>query len=120
MRLECHFKSIDFSQSLVEYAEERFSKVEKYEMKPVFIQVTFSAQRHKKTAEVNIQGFNVHYKAIAQSDDFYGSVDKVLQKIIGQMSKQKKKVQRHKNFQKSHQGRIEQMNDQLEVLPKVS
>ena len=119
VKLECRFKSIDRSNSLVEYAQNRFEKIEKYELKPVTVQVTFSAERQNKSVEVNVQGLNIHYKAISKGFDFYDGVDKALQKLLGQMSKQKNKVQRHKNYAKSHEGRMENINNQLEWVDPV-
>ena len=114
MRLICKFKSLDWSQSLVEYAEDRFMKIGKFEMKPVRVHMTISKEGRMPCTEVIIHGSDSVVHAKAKSDDFYASVDMCLAKVIAQMAKKKSKIQRHKNYQQSHLGRLERTNDQLE------
>jgi len=77
MKLDCQFKSLDHSQALVEYAEDRMAKLSKYELKAMSMQIIFSAQRHKKFVEVTITGGTKKFQAKAFTEDFYDSVDKV-------------------------------------------
>lgn len=114
MKFHSIFKNIDSSESLLDYAKDKFSKLEKYELKPVSVNMTFSAQRHRKLAEVTIIGPDVKYHAKAWSGNYYESLDKVLDKIMTQMSKVKNKRQKHKAFEKSARGRA-QILESLQV-----
>tara|TARA_B100000749_G_scaffold28537_1_gene20035 strand:- start:25287 stop:25664 length:378 start_codon:yes stop_codon:yes gene_type:complete len=115
MKIDCKFKSIDHSQSLVSYIEEKMEKLDKYEMKPEKVQVTFRTSGHKKVAECCIQHSHEFLRAKATSDDFYEAVDKMVQKLKTQMAKRKKKVQNHKRFGHSKEGKLLQLSPELEM-----
>ncbi len=114
MKLDCQFKSLDYSESLKEYAEEALQKLKKFEMKPVNVQIIFSAQRHKKFVSVTITGGVKKYQASASTDDFYDSVDKVVHKLSSQMSKIKSRTQNHKKFHRSKEGKLLQLRSDME------
>ncbi len=95
MKLNSNFKNLDWSQSLVDYAAERFSKIEKVELKSLNVHMVVSAERHKRCVEVIIHAYEATYRATAYSDDYYASVDKVFHKIKSQLVKRKNKLQDH-------------------------
>ena len=120
MKIKCQFKSLQWSDGLVEYAHQKVVRLSKYELKPTTINVVFSAQRHEKVVEAFYVGSDAVYRAKAKSDDFYDSMDKVVEKIATQMAKRKSKVQHHKKFEKSHDGRLENMDAEFNESRKVS
>jgi putative sigma-54 modulation protein len=114
MKLDCQFKSLDYSEALKLYAEDAIQKLKKFEMKPVNVQVIFSAQRHEKFVSVNITGGIKKYHATAHAEDFYESMDKVMHKLSRQMLKNKNRVQNHKKFFKSKEGKLLQLRPDME------
>lgn len=117
MILSCRFKSLDHSDALAQYAEERFSKITKFELKPVRVNVTFRAERHQKWVEVYLFGMDQPIRAKSVAEDFYEALDKAIAKVTRQMNKKKQKVQKHKNWTRSNYGKIERLNAQLEYNP---
>lgn len=107
MKFQFKFKGIDHSQSLCEHTAEKFERLEKFEMKPTQINVTFSAQKHEKKADVYIKGLNKSFRASAFADSYYDALDLVVKKIEKQMHKEKSKVQHHKNYEMTDEAHLE-------------
>lgn len=115
MKVEFTFKHVDSSEALQAYALERIERIEKFELKPMEIQFTVSMQsRHECIVEVNVLEGRRKFKAEAVSDDFYRSVEMVVNKLSRQLSKDKSRVKHHKNPERSNYGKIARLNDQLE------
>ena len=107
MQFDVRFKGIGYSRSLAEYVEEKFQKLEKFEIKPITVHVTFRAERYVKMAEVYVKGLNMPFKAKGAGETYMDCLDAVLRKLWRQMAKEKSKVKRHKNRQKSKWGQLE-------------
>jgi len=97
MKYDVKFKSIDYSQGLVEYVQEKFEKLIKFEIKPLTVHVTLSHQRHERIADVYIHGLNGNFRAQGKSDSLYVSLDLCLKKLTRQMEKEKAKIKNHRN-----------------------
>lgn len=108
MKFDIRFKGIEYSESLAQYTEERFDKIQKFEMKPVKVNVTYSTQRHHKCAEVYVQGVNSSFRASAKGENYYDCLDDVVRKLSRQMSKEKSKVQHHRHSERAHLARLEE------------
>jgi putative sigma-54 modulation protein len=109
MKFDVKFKSIDFSQALVDYVEERFAKIAKFEIKPVTVHVTFSQIRHAKVTEVYIHGMQGDFRARGESDSLYVSVDMCLKKLKRQMEKEKAKVKNHRHYDRSDEAKLDML-----------
>jgi putative sigma-54 modulation protein len=96
MRFDVHFKSLDYSQSLVDYIEEKFSKVSKYEIRPSLVHVTLTKNRHEYQVDVYIKGFQGVLRARAQGSNFWEAIDYSVDKIKRQMAKEKSRIKKHK------------------------
>jgi len=101
MKFAVKFKSMDHSPSLVEYVEERFGKIAKFEIKPVTVHVTFSQVRHNRVAEVYIHGLQNDFRARGESDSLYVSLDMCLKKLMRQMEKEKALIKNHRNAERA-------------------
>ena len=97
MKFQFKFKGIDHSPSLCEHAADKFERLVKFEMKPTQVNITFSAQKHEKRAEVYMKGLHKSFRASAAAESYYDALDSVAKKIEKQMHKEKSKVQHHKN-----------------------
>lgn len=107
MKFQIKFKSIDHSQALSDYAVDKLSRLEKYEVKPVRIHLTFSMVRHQKVAEVYFQGVQSSFRAKATGNDFHECLNLVLDKLERQLKREKAKVQEHHKPERTNLARLE-------------
>lgn len=125
MKVDFTFKHVDTSEALMEYGRDRIEKIAKFELNPMDIHFIVSMQKHECIVEVHVTEGRRKFKAQAVSDDFYRSVEMVVNKLSRQMSKDKRRLKGHKNPEKSVYGKISQINPEMEYdysrpLKKVS
>ncbi|MCC7406187.1 MAG: ribosome-associated translation inhibitor RaiA [Bdellovibrionales bacterium] len=116
MKVSCQFKSLQWSDALVDYTEEKLQKVKKFELKPIQVHVTFSAERHRKSVEMHIVGHSVSISGRGYADNFNEAVDSVVAKVTRQLSKRKQKIKKHKSFELSNAGQLDLVNAQMEFM----
>ncbi len=116
MKVDFSFKHVDSSEALIGYASERMEKLTRYELKPMDVHFTVSMEsRHECKIEVHVVEGRRKFKAEAVSDDFYRSVEMVINKLSRQLSKDKGRVKHHKNADRSSYGKLARLNEQLEI-----
>lgn len=108
MKFQFKFKGIEHSPSLCEHVREKFEKLEKFEIKPTQVNITFSAVKYEKKADIYVKGLQKSFRASAQAESYYDALDMVAKKIEKQMSKEKSKIQHHKSFERSHEARLDE------------
>lgn len=88
-------ENITLTDAIRDYAEAKLSKLEKYfSDEPVTVHVTAKVYPNKRAkAEVTIPHKNVTLRAEETSDDWYGSLDLVVDKLDRQIRKHKTKLQ---------------------------
>ena len=109
MKFDIKFKSMDYSQSLVDYAEEKFAKLEKYEIRPVVVHITFSQERHEQVAQVYIKGLHGEFRAKAYSDSLQSAIDLCLKKMKRQMEREKSKIKHHHHYEHSEEAMLNEL-----------
>lgn len=109
MKYDIKFKSIDHSSALVEYVQQRFDKLSKFEMKPLTVHVTFSEERYNCKAQVYIHGLNGKFRASQTSDSFQISVDLCLKKIERQLEREKSRIKSHHHYQHSAEAQLDEL-----------
>lgn len=114
MKVDFSFKHVDVSDSLMEYAQERLEKLEKFELKPMDVHFTVSMHKHECIVECAMIEGRRKFRAEAVSDDFYRSVEMVINKLWRQLSKDKRRLKHHKNQERSAEGELSRLNEQLE------
>jgi putative sigma-54 modulation protein len=115
MKVDFTFKHVDSSDALMEYALERCEKIEKFELNPMDVHFLVSMLKHDCTIEVHVEEGRRKFKASATSNDFYRSVEMVMNKLSRQMSKDKRRLKAHKNPERSRYGKIARLNESLEL-----
>ncbi len=115
MKLEYTFLHVDTSDALIEHFEDRFTKVSKFEMKPMDVQVVFSMQREECQVDVHVLEGRRKFQAHGVSNDFYRCVEMVVNKLVRQLSKDKSRLKDHKNHQASHLGKMDRLTPQMEM-----
>lgn len=115
MKVDFTFKHVDSSDSLMAYARDRVEKITKFELNPMDVHFQISMLKHECIVEVSVMEGRRKFKATGSSDDFYRSVEMVVNKLTRQMSKDKRRLKHHKNPEKSHYGKIARLNEGLEA-----
>lgn len=93
MNIAITFRQMEATDAVKGYAADKVGKLQKFLRQPMKGQVTLSTQHKKHSAEVDIHSGGAHYHAHETTDDMYGSIDKVIDKLERQItgSKQSKK-----------------------------
>ena len=106
-------ENIAITDAIRDYAEAKLSKLEKYfsEDETVTVHVNAKVYPNKQAkAEVTIPHKNFTLRAEETSDDWYGSLDLVVDKLERQVRKHKTKLQNRNKV------RVEQVFDEPEVI----
>ncbi len=93
MELQFNFKNFEPSDHLKKYAQNRFSKLQKYIKRKdsAFLQINMEVDRYRQKIEVVLTADDIHISAQEESEDMYTSIDKVLDKVNAQLRKMKDK-----------------------------
>ena len=96
-------ENIAITDAIRDYAETKLSKLEKYFFEDVTVHVTAKVYPNKQAkAEVTIPGKNVTLRAEETSNDWYNSLNVVVDKLERQIRKHKTKVQKRNRVEKAH------------------
>lgn len=120
MKLKFKFLHLDRSDSLIDFATERFERILKLELKPAEATIIFSSQRHTSISEINIMSPDLSFHSKGNADNFYEAFDLAFVRIERQMSKRKKKIQKHKSYEKSRRAHVDHynsLNEEIVQLP---
>ncbi len=96
MRIDFKFRHSAHSDELTAYVTERIGKLEKFEMKPVRVEFTFTTEKHSKRVDIHVRGRDIEMHAHSEADNFFTGVDEAFERIARQLSRKKDKVQAHK------------------------
>ncbi|NJL24103.1 MAG: ribosome-associated translation inhibitor RaiA [Calothrix sp. SM1_5_4] len=97
MRIDFKFRHSPHSDELTGYVTERIGKLEKFEMKPVRVEFTFSSEKSCKRVDIHVRGEDIEMHAHSEADTFFEGVDHALEKIARQLARKKARVQAHKS-----------------------
>ena len=116
-----HFIQIDSSQALEIHCEELLEKQSKYLLKEAICNFFYSKSKHHHQChvEINVQNGNGYFKASAEAENLYLAADIAADKLCKQFKKMKEKLQHHKDYFKSREGQLEQLNDRMEYDPVI-
>jgi putative sigma-54 modulation protein len=98
MNVNISSKNLKASDYLLGIIESKFQKLDKYFKDDIDAHVTLSLEKGRQSIEATINARGVVFRAEDDSTDIYSGVDKVVDRLAGQMTKYKKKlVKRHKD-----------------------
>lgn len=96
-------ENIAITDAIRDYAESKLSKLEKYFSEDVTVHVTAKVYPNKQAkAEVTIPSKNVTLRAEETSNDWYSSLNVVVDKLERQIRKHKTKMQKRNRVEKTH------------------
>jgi putative sigma-54 modulation protein len=91
-------KNVNASDHLKDIIEQKFEKLSKYFSREIVANITLSQEKDRKKFEATINANGTIFRAEDSGEEFYVSVDKVVDRLSSQMSKFKSKLQRkHKD-----------------------
>lgn len=109
-------ENIAVTDAIRDYAETKLSKLEKYFSEDVTVHVTAKVYPNKQAkAEVTIPSKAVTLRAEETSNDWYASLDLVINKLERQIRKHKTKVQKRNRVEKAH----DESSDDVETIARV-
>lgn len=89
MNIAFTFRNLDSSDALKSYATEKVAKVQKYLRTAIDASVTLSTERHLHCVDVSVVAGPKRFSAQEESEDMYASIDLAMDKIDGQVRREK-------------------------------
>ena len=109
-------ENVAITDAIRDYAETKLSKLEKYFSEDVTVHVTAKVYPNKQAkAEVTIPSKNVTLRAEETSNDWYNSLNVVVDKLERQIRKHKTKVQKRNRVEKAH----DESSDDIETIARI-
>ena len=92
MRIDFKFRHSPISDELTQYVSERVDKLERFEMRPVRVEFTFTSEKNVKRVDVHVRGQDIEMHAHFEGEDFFTAVDISIEKIARQLARKKAKI----------------------------
>lgn len=109
-------ENIAITDAIRDYAETKLSKLKKYFAEDVTVHVTAKVYPNKQAkAEVTIPHKDITLRAEETSNDWYNSLNVVVDKLERQIRKHKTKVQKRNRVEKAH----DESNDDVETIARI-
>jgi len=110
------FKGLESSEALKQYAEKKFSRLEKYFYGPVNVQVVFRREKFRELVEVIMSGDGEKIIAKEETTDIYEAIDLAYETLEKQV---KKKKEKRKGFKKEKLTLEEVRSEKIYTLKTV-
>jgi ribosomal subunit interface protein len=97
MRIDFKFRHSPISDELTNYVNERVDKLERFELRPVRVEFTFSAEKDVCRVDIHVRGQDIEMHAHSETGDYFSGVDIALEKIARQLARKKAKIKDRKS-----------------------
>ncbi len=87
---------VDLTDSIHDFVNSKFAKLERHFDNITNVQVTLTVQNQRQEAEATVQITGGELFAKAESDDMYAAIDALIDKLDRQIIKHKEKLQSRK------------------------
>lgn len=104
-------RHMDMTEALQDYVKTKVERVTRYLDNIKEADVILSVEKYRHSAEVTIKANGITINGEEETDDMYGSIDRVMDKIERQVKKYKEKIRQHKPRQN-----LKEMNVIMNVL----
>lgn len=109
-------ENITITDAIRDYTETKLNKLEKYFSEDVTVHVTAKVYPNKQAkAEVTIPHKDVTLRAEETSNDWYNSLNVVVDKLERQIRKHKTKVQKRNRVEKAH----DESSDAIKTIARI-
>ncbi len=92
MKLDLTGKGIDITPGIQEYAEKKVQKLDKFFDEDTLVHVTFAAKKEQQEVDIRVEYKGKTYLAEEDTHDVYAGMDLAIDKLLGQIRKQKTKM----------------------------
>lgn len=92
MKLDLTGKNIEITPAIQEFAEKKVKKFEKFFEDDTIVHVTFSAKKEKQNVDIRIEYKGKTFLAEEDTYDVYAGIDLAIDKLLGQIRKEKTKM----------------------------
>lgn len=92
--MQLHFvgKNIDLTEAMKNHATEKLQPLQKRFDHITHVNVVFTVEHKDHIAEATVHYNGTEMHAKAESDDMYQAIDKLCDKLLGQLTKHKDKI----------------------------
>jgi putative sigma-54 modulation protein len=98
MNINISTKNFNASDHLIETIEAKLSRLDKYFSNDIETNVTLSGEKARQKIEATINAGSAIFRAEETTQDIYNGIDRIVDKLGGQMSKFKRKIaHKHKD-----------------------
>lgn len=94
MKLDLTGRQIEITEGIEEAVERKIARLEKFFDEDTIAHVTFSAKKEKQKVDIRIEYKSKTYMAEVETTDVYHALDDVVEKLIGQIRKEKTKLEK--------------------------
>jgi len=92
MKLDLTGIKNDITPAIHDFVAKKVKKLDKFFDRDTIVHVTFSAKQEKQKVDIRIEYKGKTYIAEEDTDDLYTGIEKLIDKLQGQIIKQKTKV----------------------------
>ena len=97
MKLDLTGDGVEITPAIREYVEKKAQKLEKFFEEDTIAHVTYSSKKGVSDLDIRIEEKGVTYMAEEENRDLYAGSDLAIDKILGQIRKQKTKILSSRN-----------------------
>jgi ribosomal subunit interface protein len=116
MKFQYSYQKIPNSEIVTRVAETKLGHSIRYLLKDGSGHVYFGKKGFNYTVKVMIQaGGEGYFKAVAEDENLYTALDRVCDKLERQFLRKKDKIQKHKRFEFSREGKLQMLNESLDA-----
>ena len=119
MNTSVRFKNLEPSDALKSYVSEKLNRMEKYFNGPAEANVVLSIEKFRHSADINIIGDRLTINGKEETEEMYSAIDMVLDKLEGQIKKNKQKGRKYRAKGKSETQASELVPDKDSDQPRV-
>lgn len=92
MVLDLTGKGIEITPAIREYAEKKVKKLDKFFENDTIVHVTFSAKKENQEVDIRVEYKKKTFLAEEKTHDVYAGIDLAIDKLLGEIRKQKTKI----------------------------
>lgn len=94
MKIQFNEKKVNLPQNVLDYAEKKVSKLDRYFRDDAEAHVAFSVEKNRNKVELTVHAANTYFRASESTSDMFASVDAAISDIERQIRKNKTRLSR--------------------------
>ncbi|ORT52038.1 ribosome hibernation promoting factor HPF [Vibrio sp. qd031] len=95
MQINIKGHHVDLTDSMQEYVDSKFAKLERFFEHITNVHVVLKVEKVNQIAEATLHVAQGEIHASAESDNMYAAIDSLVDKLVRQLNKHKEKLSNH-------------------------